>query len=73
MGSVVVPFLGRPYRVLNMNPKKELLWSLWVMLAPIQDNREKSRILSEGPKPTQRARENSKVNLPKSNPMAPVT
>ena len=23
-------FLGRPYRILNMNPKKELLWSLRV-------------------------------------------
>ena len=23
-------FLGVPYRILNMNPKKELLWSLWV-------------------------------------------
>ena len=23
-------FLGSPYRILNMNHKKELLWSLWV-------------------------------------------
>ena len=23
-------FLGLPYRVLNMNPQKELLWGLWV-------------------------------------------
>ena len=23
-------FLGLPYRNLNMNPKKELLWGLWV-------------------------------------------
>ena len=23
-------FLGLPYRTLNMNPKKELLWGLWV-------------------------------------------
>ena len=23
-------FLGLPYRVLNINHKKELLWSLWV-------------------------------------------
>ena len=23
-------FLGAPYRILNMNHKKELLWSLWV-------------------------------------------
>ena len=22
--------LGVPYRILNMNPKKELLWGLWV-------------------------------------------
>ena len=25
-------FLGLPYRILYMNPKKELLWSLWVGL-----------------------------------------
>ena len=25
-------FLGFPYRILNMNPKKELLWGLWVDL-----------------------------------------
>ena len=24
-------FLGLPYRILNMNPKKELLRSLWVI------------------------------------------
>ena len=30
IGSLVVPFLGLPYRILNMNHKKELLWSLWV-------------------------------------------
>ena len=29
--SLVVPFLGVPYRILNMNHKKELLWSLWVV------------------------------------------
>ena len=23
-------FLGLPYRILNMNPKTELLWGLWV-------------------------------------------
>ena len=23
-------FLGVPYRILNMNPQKELLWGLWV-------------------------------------------
>ena len=23
-------FLGLPYRILYMNPKKELLWGLWV-------------------------------------------
>ena len=23
-------FLGIPYRIPNINPKKELLWSLWV-------------------------------------------
>ena len=22
-------FLGLPYRILNMNPQKELLWGLW--------------------------------------------
>ena len=25
-------FLGLPYRILNINHKKELLWSLWVDL-----------------------------------------
>ena len=25
-------FLGLPYRILNMKPKKELLWGLWVGL-----------------------------------------
>ena len=25
-------FLGLPYRILYMNPKKELLWGLWVTL-----------------------------------------
>ena len=24
-------FLGLPYRILFMNPKKELLWGLWVV------------------------------------------
>ena len=23
-------FLGLPYRILNMNPQKELLWGLWL-------------------------------------------
>ena len=33
LGSIVVsPFLGLPYRILNINPQKELLWSLWVFL-----------------------------------------
>ena len=30
MGYKVVPFLGLPYRILNISHKKELLWSLWV-------------------------------------------
>ena len=30
IGSKVVPFLGLPCRILNLNHKKELLWSLWV-------------------------------------------
>ena len=25
-------FLGLPYRILYMNPQKELLWSLWVVV-----------------------------------------
>ena len=25
-------FLGRPYRILNMDPQKQLLWGLWVGL-----------------------------------------
>ena len=31
IGPTVVPIFGLPCRILNMNPKKELLWSLWVM------------------------------------------
>ena len=34
IGSIVVPFWGLPYRILQMNPKKELLWSLWVKPSP---------------------------------------
>ena len=31
IGSIVVPFSGVPYyRIRIMNPKKELLWGLWV-------------------------------------------
>ena len=30
IGSTVVPFWGLPYRILNTNHKKELLWSPWV-------------------------------------------
>ena len=30
-------FLGLPYRILNMNPQKELLWGLWVM--PLMSSR----------------------------------
>ena len=30
IGPIVVRFWGLPYRILNMNPKKELLWGLWV-------------------------------------------
>ena len=32
IGPRVVPFLGLPYRILHMNPKKELLWGLEVVL-----------------------------------------
>ena len=32
-GSIVVPFFGGlPYRILNINHKKELVWSLWVVV-----------------------------------------
>ena len=31
--SIVVPFWGLPYRILNINHKKEPLWSLWVVLS----------------------------------------
>ena len=27
--SIVVPFWGSPYRILNVSHKKALLWSLW--------------------------------------------
>ena len=30
IGSLVVPFSGLPYRILNINHQKELLGSLWV-------------------------------------------
>ena len=29
IGSIVVPFLRLPYRILNMNHKKEPLWGPW--------------------------------------------
>ena len=32
MGSLVVPFWGLPYRILNINHKKELPRSLWVCI-----------------------------------------
>ena len=32
IGSKVVPFWGYLYRILNINHKKELLWSPWVLL-----------------------------------------
>ena len=33
IGPRVVPFLGLPYRILNMNPQKELLWGLWAKVS----------------------------------------
>ena len=30
IGSIVVPFWGLPFRIVNINHKEELLWSLWV-------------------------------------------
>ena len=36
IGSMVVPYWGLPYRILNINHKKELLWSLWVFAARIE-------------------------------------
>ena len=32
MGSMVVPFSGLPWRILNLSHKKELPWSLWVVV-----------------------------------------
>ena len=32
IGSIVVPFGITLQRILNMNPKKELLWSIWVSI-----------------------------------------
>ena len=32
-------FLGFPYRILYMNPKKELLWGLWVVCMPTLPHR----------------------------------
>ena len=37
-------FLGLPYRILNMNPKKELLWGLWVVTRLM--HREAIRIIA---------------------------
>ena len=34
IGSLVVPFLGFPYRILTIDHKKELLWSLFVSPTP---------------------------------------
>ena len=31
IGSLVVPFWGLPYRILNVNHKRELLRGLWVL------------------------------------------
>ena len=32
IGSIVVPFWALPYRILNIDHKKELLWSLSVVM-----------------------------------------
>ena len=34
IGPKVVPFWEYPIRMRNMNPKKELLWGLWVKPKP---------------------------------------
>ena len=52
IGSLVVPFLRLPYRLLNMNHRKELLWSLWVGLH--DDQLEGT--LAHGPSPPAQAR-----------------
>ena len=40
-------FLGLPYEILNTNPKKELLWSLWVRQKPKNDvHIQRGRLLS---------------------------
>ena len=37
-GSKVVPCLWLPYRILNMNHKQELPWSLWVGNEGVEDS-----------------------------------
>ena len=32
IGPIVVPSWGEPYRILKMNPQRELLWGLWVIV-----------------------------------------
>ena len=39
--------LGLPYKILNMNPKKELLWGLWVCTPCAEDGR-----IAQGCSPT---------------------
>ena len=41
-------FLGLPYRILHMNPKKELLWGLWVMQDFHQPKQSESVVSGEG-------------------------
>ena len=38
IGSIVVPFGGSPCRILNINRKKELLCSLWVVWFELKMN-----------------------------------
>ena len=38
IGPKVVSFLGLPYRILTVNPKKELPWGLWEELYSLLDN-----------------------------------
>ena len=47
-GPIGSSFLGSPYRILIMNPQKELLWGLWVN-PPCLNPANKTHLLCLGP------------------------
>ena len=53
MGSIVVPFWD--YRILNMNPQKELLWSLRVNMSGPEVSSSRQGGFLRSPRPKQRS------------------